>query len=301
MMMMKGNSRRGTAVRLTRLLTAVLGALLIVGGEVVEAKTPGSTYCFHGTCHRVKTLSEMAALVGHEETMSTSFYDGCKQDRYNPCGLTSSGEVFRPNRADNAASPVYPDGTTLLLFNPDNKRAAVVRVNNAGPYWGKRKLDVSRATAEKLGFKHRGVASLRVRVVKPPASKAEATYRKHRRYKPVPGYIGEHASAGEANIAMAAIMALDAMATSLLAPASSGLMTAGRADNVDEPVSVRRGRKGTRAATRLAERRNDTPPRAASLGHRLKAAVAKSRQEHRKHAHRRHKPGRRISRTVTAA
>lgn len=290
-------SRRGTAMRLTGIVAATFVAFAGLGPVATEAKTPGSTYCFHGTCHRVKTLTEMAAMVGHEETMSTSFYDGCKADRYNPCGLTSSGEVFRPNRPDNAASPVYPDGTTLLLFNPSNSRAAVVRVNNAGPYWGKRKLDVSRATAEKLGFKHRGVASLKVRVVRPPASKAEATYRKHRRYKPVPGYIGEHGSSGEANIAMAAIMALDAMATSLLAPASSGLMTAARGDLTEQPAVVRKGRKGRHvAAARIARAASGKPQRAANLGHRLKAAVIKSR-----HAARKYKPGRYVPRSLTAA
>ena len=166
----------------------------------------------------------------------------------------TSGEVFRPDKPDNAASPVYPDGTTLLVFNPATKKAAVVRVNNAGPYWGRRKLDVSRATADKLGFKHRGVAALHVKVVRPPANKAEATYRKHRRYKPVPGYIGEFANAGEANIGMAAIMALEAMATSLLAPASSGLMTAARGDRIqsEEVLLAHKSRKGTRLA--LAER-----------------------------------------------
>ncbi len=288
-MIMELTSRRRAVDRCLLALAGLLAPALL-GGTEAEAKTPGSTYCFYGTCHRVKTLAETAALVGREEVLSTSFYDGCKNDRYNPCGLTSSGEVFRPDKADNAASPVYPDGTTLLVFNPATKKAAVVRVNNAGPYWGKRKLDVSRATAEKLGFKHRGVASLKVRVVKPPASKAEATYRKHRRYKPVPGFIGEYASAGEANIGMAAIMALEAMATSLLAPASSGLMTAARSDMGDEVMVARKGRKGTRLAEKpmkpqleaqAQERAPMVVQKATGLGSRLKAAVWKSRKAHR--------------------
>ena len=174
------------------ILGAAVAAIAVAPGAA-EAKTPGKTYCFNGVCHRVNTLQEMSGLVGKDVSFKTSFYDDCKRDRFNPCGLTSSGEVFHPNDADNAASPIYPNGTVLLLRNPSNGESAVVRVNNAGPYWGKRKLDVSRATAVKLGFKKQGVASLEVRVVAAP-TKEEARYRKNRRYEAVPGPIGRFAS-----------------------------------------------------------------------------------------------------------
>ncbi len=195
------------------------GALLLplVSSPIVEAKTPGSTYCYHSTCHRVKTVLETEELIGREELLQASFYDDCSRDRYNPCALTSSGEVFRPYDADNAASPIYPDGTTLLVRNPANQETAVVRVNNAGPYWGKRKLDVSRGVAEKLGFKKRGVANLEVRVVKAPKV-SETRYRKHRQYDAVPGYIGRFASAETANAGMTAFMAMETLATALLQP-----------------------------------------------------------------------------------
>lgn len=185
----------GLSQRIIRLLPGIAAALaaLVSLPHAAEAKTPGKTYCFNGVCHRVNTLQEMDGLVGKGLTFKTSFYDDCKHDRLNPCGLTSSGEVFRPNDADNAASPIYPNGTVILVRNPDNGQSAVLRINNAGPYWGKRKLDVSRGTAEKLGFKKRGVASLEVRVISAP-SKAEAKYKKNRRYDAVPGPIGNFAS-----------------------------------------------------------------------------------------------------------
>lgn len=176
-------------------LAAMVAGIAAVAGApgTTEAKTPGKTYCFNGICHRVNTLQEMSGLVGKDVSFKTSFYDDCKRDRFNPCGLTSSGEVFRANDADNAASPIYPNGTVLLLRNPSNGESAVVRVNNAGPYWGKRKLDVSKGTAVKLGFKKQGVASLEVRVISAP-SKEEARYKKNRRYAAVPGPIGRFAS-----------------------------------------------------------------------------------------------------------
>jgi rare lipoprotein A len=135
--------------------------------------------------------------------------------------------VFNPDAPDNAASPIYPDGTTLLVWSPETREAAVLRVNNAGPYWGDRKLDVSRATAERLGFKDRGVADLQVRVIDAPATE-EATYVKNRTYDRLPGYIGKYDSLNAAQVGMAAAMALEAMAPSVLAPVAGGVIAASR-------------------------------------------------------------------------
>jgi Lytic transglycolase len=166
---------------------ASIAALVATTGA--EAKIPGQTHCYFGICHRVKTLPETARLVGSKTVVQASFYDDCKVDRFNPCTLTSSGEIFKPGRPDNAASPIYPDGTKLLVWNPKSKAAAIVRVNSAGPYHGKRTLDVSRATAERLGFRKSGVAQLQVQVLYAPTP-AETRYKKHRNYAAVPGPIG---------------------------------------------------------------------------------------------------------------
>lgn len=236
-------------------LVAVLATTVYSG--ITDAKTPGSTYCFYGKCHRVKSLSETEALVGQEMTIATSFYDSCKSDRYNPCGLTSSGEVFRPDRADNAASPIYPDGTKLLVWSPDSGAAAIIRVNNAGPYWGNRKLDVSKATADKLGFSGSGVANLVVRVLDAPTSE-EATYRKNRTYEPVPGYIGTYASADGASQGAAELMALEALARRFnnRLPDKQKVVAAAKAEILEEnrskTVSERQQRVALAAADRQA-------------------------------------------------
>lgn len=180
------------------------------GSSRAEAKTPGKTYCYNGVCHRVKTLAQTRAMVGREETLHTSFYDDCRKDRFNPCGLTSSGEVFRADTPDNAASPIYPNGTVLLVWSPATEKSAVLRVNNAGPYWRNRKLDVSRAAAQKLGFAGQGVAKLKVRVLAAP-TRAEATYKRKRRYDPVPGYVGEFASLDDAHAGAAQTYAVAAL------------------------------------------------------------------------------------------
>ena len=168
------------------------------------AKTPGHTYCFLGFCHRVLTLSETQELVGKQSVLSTSNYDDCSRDRFNPCGLTSSGAVFQAGHPDNAASPIYPDGTIILARHPKTQKTAVLRVNSAGPYHGKRLLDVSRAAAEVMGFARQGVANLEVRILQAP-TKAEAGYKKNRVYPAVPGYLGAFASLDDATLRYAAL------------------------------------------------------------------------------------------------
>jgi rare lipoprotein A len=204
------------------------------------AKTPGSTYCFYGKCHRVKSIAETEAMVGKEETVVASHYDSCKKDRYNPCGLTSSGEAFNPETDDNAASPIYPDGTRLLVWSPETSVAIVLRINNAGPYWGNRTLDVSRGAAERLGFAGKGVATLKLRVLDAPTAE-EATYKKNRTYEPVPGYIGRYASAESAQVAMASMTALETIAGFVGVPAGGDSMKVARAEITegnDTPVTV---------------------------------------------------------------
>jgi len=188
-------------------MTALLALLATaLPFTVAQAKTPGKTYCFNGICHRVLTLSETSARVGKKAILSSSHYDSCKRDRFNPCGLTSSGEVFNADRADNAASPILPNGTIVMVRYPATGKTAVLRINNAGPYYGRRLIDVSRGTAETLGFKTRGVVGLEISVLQAP-SKAEATYKRNRSYAKVPGYLGQFASIDAAGARYAALTA----------------------------------------------------------------------------------------------
>ena len=161
-----------TASRLTERRTGLLIVLSFICAcsalTAVSAKTPGSTYCIEGICHRVMTIEEVEALVGSEEMVSASHYDDCRVDAGNPCSASSSGEEFRPDHADNAASPVYPNGTMLLVTNPGTGLKTLVRINDSGPYHGVRELDVSRAAAERLGFADAGIANLRIRIMSAP-------------------------------------------------------------------------------------------------------------------------------------
>ncbi len=207
-----------------RTVVAMVSALAAVAAAApANAKTPGSTYCFYKTCHRVQSIAETQALVGQDMTLVASHYDSCKRDRYNPCGLTSSGERFNAGEADNAASPIFPDGTILLAWSKASQEAVVLRINNAGPYWGNRKLDLSRAAARRLGVA--GVGKVSVRILKAP-TREEARYKKYRVYDAVPGPIGRFASLDSALSGLVTLVASNATGTSGLIAADEPMIAA---------------------------------------------------------------------------
>jgi rare lipoprotein A len=147
----------------------ILLLTIAMSAAPAEGKAPGKTYCHNGVCHRVLTVAETLSQVGKRESVRASFYDDCKVDPGNPCKKLSSGEEMRGDDAGHAASPVYPNGTILMLSNPSTGTTLRVRINNSGPYVKGRQLDVSAAGAKELGFTQQGVATLEATVIAAPA------------------------------------------------------------------------------------------------------------------------------------
>lgn len=58
-----------------------------------------------------------------------------------------------------------PFGTRLRVTNLLNRRSAVLVVNDRGPFIRGRIIDVSTGAAETLGFRHAGVASVRIETI----------------------------------------------------------------------------------------------------------------------------------------
>lgn len=76
--------------------------------------------------------------------------------------LTASGEVFDMHQL-TAAHRTLPLPSYIRVTNLSNNRVVIVKVNDRGPYHGKRMLDLSYAAAQALGFK--GVAKVSIEPV----------------------------------------------------------------------------------------------------------------------------------------
>ncbi len=109
-----------------------------------------------------------AATVGHEETGEASWYGPPYHGR-----RTASGEVYDMYQM-TAAHQTLPLGTWVAVENLANGRVADVRINDRGPFVGRRILDLSYAAARMLGAVGPGVIPVRLRVFGLPAAGSEA-------------------------------------------------------------------------------------------------------------------------------
>jgi rare lipoprotein A len=81
---------------------------------------------------------------------------------------TANGEVFDP-RQMTAAHRSLPFGTWVDVRCVDTGMHVRVRITDRGPFGHEERIiDLSRAAADRLGIRHRGVAPVEVRVVEGP-------------------------------------------------------------------------------------------------------------------------------------
>lgn len=76
---------------------------------------------------------------------------------------TANGERYDMN-AVTAAHPTLPLPSIVKVTNLDNGRVLSVRVNDRGPFHSKRIIDLSRRSAQLLGFYEAGTARVRVEI-----------------------------------------------------------------------------------------------------------------------------------------
>jgi rare lipoprotein A len=78
--------------------------------------------------------------------------------------LTANGEIFDETEL-TAAHKTLPLPSIVRVTNLENGRSLIVRVNDRGPYAHSRIIDMSKRSAELLGFRNKGVAKVRVQVL----------------------------------------------------------------------------------------------------------------------------------------
>jgi rare lipoprotein A len=94
---------------------------------------------------------------GYDQVGRASWYGELFQGR-----RTANGEIYDMDRL-SAAHPTLPLPVYAQVTNLQNGRTIVVRVNDRGPYANDRIIDLSRRSAEALGFRRKGTAMVRVK------------------------------------------------------------------------------------------------------------------------------------------
>lgn len=77
---------------------------------------------------------------------------------------TANGETYDQN-AMTAAHKSLPFGTRVRVTNERTGKSVVVRINDRGPYVGKRVIDLSKAAAKRVGMIKSGIAPVTIEVL----------------------------------------------------------------------------------------------------------------------------------------
>jgi rare lipoprotein A len=117
-------------------------------------------------------------LVGEPYQVAGRWFKPKEQPSYDKVGIaswygpqfhrrrTSNGEWFDMNDL-TAAHATLPLPSYAKVTNLENGREIVVRINDRGPFVGTRIIDLSRRSADALGYKNKGMAKVRVQYIGP--------------------------------------------------------------------------------------------------------------------------------------
>ena len=136
---------------MNRLPMLLLCALLALG---TEAQVKDSTRKTATDSSHKKSKKPPKTLFG-----TASYY----ADKFNG-RKTASGELYNLARP-TAACNVLPLGTWIRVTNLNNKRSIIVKINDRMHPSMKRVVDLSRSSAEKLGYTSRGLTQVKVEVL----------------------------------------------------------------------------------------------------------------------------------------
>jgi rare lipoprotein A len=139
-------------------ITALLCVAAAAGGAAAVARTVGSNSedMQQDTQPAVESKSRLDRS-GRKRVGTASFYAKQFAGR-----KMADGTPMRPH-GDNAASKTLPLGTTATVTNLETGKSAVVTIRDRGPYVKGRIVDLSPATARKIGLtEEQGLAEVEV-------------------------------------------------------------------------------------------------------------------------------------------
>jgi rare lipoprotein A (peptidoglycan hydrolase) len=136
----------------------------VVGGILVAiAVAVGALVCASSVARETPGPIDYASpphLV-LEHAIFTQAGKGSWYGRWHQGRKTASGERFNMFQM-TAAHPSLPLGTIVRVTNPATGISVKVRINDRGPYYQGRVIDLSAAAARALGISKKGTARLRI-------------------------------------------------------------------------------------------------------------------------------------------
>ena len=127
--------------------------------KISKPPTPKGRYKV-GTPYQIKNVWYYPKIdYEYNETGIASWYGPNFHQK-----LTANGEIFDQN-AITAAHRTLPMPSIVRVTNLENGRSLIVRINDRGPFAHGRIIDLSRRSAQLLGFARKGTAKTRVQIL----------------------------------------------------------------------------------------------------------------------------------------
>lgn len=121
---------------------------------------PSCTTTGHASSNPQTQDRDTASVVRPVQQGKASWYSvHCKGG-----SRTASGQRMT-NESATAAHKTLPMGTRVRVTNLSNGKSEVVTINDRGPFVKGRIIDVSKGSAERLGFLKHGIAVVRIEVL----------------------------------------------------------------------------------------------------------------------------------------
>jgi rare lipoprotein A len=132
---------------------ATIGAAILVawssfGAVASEANKPLSTA-------QLRRLERQEARLAAGYQVGKASWYGAEFNGHR----TASGQRF-DRAALTAAHPTLPLNTAVRVTNLANGRSVTVTVNDRGPAFGDRVIDLSQGAAEQIGMRRKGIATV---------------------------------------------------------------------------------------------------------------------------------------------
>lgn len=124
--------------------------------EPLSRQGNGSPYTVRGVRYHLADVSKGFVEEGIASWYGLKFHGE----------LTSNGETYNMY-AMSAAHKHLPLPSYVRVTNLENGKQVVVRVNDRGPFHKGRVIDLSYAAATKLGYASKGIAKVKVELIKP--------------------------------------------------------------------------------------------------------------------------------------
>ncbi|ETR72037.1 MAG: rare lipoprotein A [Candidatus Magnetoglobus multicellularis str. Araruama] len=168
------------AIKLMSLATCLMFCLSCLPKKVIQSTPPLQRH--YGKPYKISNqwYYPMTYVNYFEQRGLASWYGKQFHGR-----KTSNGETY-DMYGISAAHKTLPLGTYVKVYNLENKKYLVVRINDRGPFIKGRIIDLSYGAAQKLGIVQKGTANVFIRTVsKPTHAKGIIVVKKKRPKKSV--------------------------------------------------------------------------------------------------------------------